>query len=189
MKTHPAFVAIVIFVAVAIAVSSSPLLRGNDVTGAVPVVVPKSGTPSVGTPVVTVDEVKPGFWERVIVGIFGSLNVTEPETTPDEPACCADAKTQELEDRINELQDRLAEVEEVQNRPCSSVTISSGTCTTACTNQGLKCTGALTVRWKSDELLFGGREESIIRTETASCDYDWYMAFPEVFDRRQCFCC
>ena len=202
---HVILTAVVLFLAVAIAVASFPTQSGVSITGRLT----SSVKPSIDTSVTTTAKntnakesngaetiskedvaVAESFWKSIFKGLLqDSANVEVTTSDTDESACCADPRLDEITDTVNDMQDRIDVLENRLNQPCSSTTITSGSCDTACSNMGLKCTGAMTVRTRSEELLFGGREESVLFTESADCDYDWYMAFPEVFDERSCFCC
>ncbi|MBI4150802.1 hypothetical protein HY492_01625 [Candidatus Woesearchaeota archaeon] len=211
--THTPIILVSLLLAAAIAVSSSPFHQGWAVkyapqlalTGAVGSVQPQAyltgaatstvPKPIIGTPTVTTStttpetiDIKQGFLERLLTGIFGEL--TEAESVP-EPGCCADqqAAIDEMTDTVNDLQDKIDVLENRMNQPCASTTIRSGSCTAACQNTGLKCTGAMTIRTEVESHLIGSDTESILFTAPTDCENDWYMAFPEVYDERSCFCC
>ncbi len=202
---HTPIIVVAILLAAAIAVSSSPFHDGwvvkhssNLLTGAV-ASSSKLGASTVNPPesakLETTVDIKPGFWNRFFTEIFGEIETSDtPEdttSTDTSSGCCADqqAAIDDLIGTVNDMQGRIDVLENRMNQPCSSTTITSGSCDTACGNRGFKCTGAMTVRWEVESHIIGANSESVLRTETADCDYDWYMNFPEVYDERSCFCC
>ncbi len=136
-------------------------------------------------------EIKPGFWKNFFFELFGAIETTDTsEATPStEDGCCADPRLDEMTNTIFDMQSRIDVLENRMNQPCATTAIRTGTCASSCENMGLKCTGAIVVRWKVDTPLFGASTQSVFMTSSTDCDSDWYMSFPEVFDERSCFCC
>ena len=121
---------------------------------------------------------------------LGKIDPVEPEDSDSDTSCCIDPQAVDaLIDQVEELQEKVAQMEERNNQQCTPVTISRGSCQDTCQSESLRCTASLYRREVTERSIFGDTTSELFST-IDDCDDDWYFPNdPDVTDTRTCVCC